>query len=130
VRLGQRARITTETFRERVFDGSVTQISPIGVERDNVTTFEVEVSIDNPGKELKANMTANAEIILEEFANSLLVPEAAVVYDAQKNAFVDVVDPAERTGRRRVPVKLGVGNGTRMQITSGVKEGDKVVLPG
>ena len=130
VRLGQRARITTETFRDRVFDGSVTQISPIGVERDNVTTFEVEVSIDNPGKELKANMTANAEIVLEAFANSLLVPEAAVIYDAQRNAFVDVVDPAERNGRRRVPVKAGVGNGTRMQLLEGVKEGDKVVLPG
>jgi HlyD family secretion protein len=130
VRLGQRARITTETFRERVFEGNVTQISPIGVERDNVTTFEVEVSIDNPGQELKANMTANAEIILEELADSLLVPEAAVVYDAKKNAFVDVVDPVEKTGRRRVPVKAGVGNGTRMQILSGVKEGDKVVLPG
>ncbi len=130
VRFAQRARITTETFRERLFEGRVTQISPIGVERDNVTTFEVEVAIDNPGKELKANMTANAEIILEEFADSLLVPEAAVVYDAQKNAFVEVVDAGERTGRRRVPVKPGVGNGTRMQIISGVKEGDKVVLPG
>ena len=130
VRLGQRARITTETFRERVFDGQVTQISPIGVERDNVTTFEVEVSIDNPGKELKANMTANAEIILEQFENSLLVPEAAVTYDAKKNPFVDVADPAEPTGRRRVPVKVGVGNGTRMQIVGGLKEGDQVVLPG
>jgi HlyD family secretion protein len=130
VRLGQRARISTETFRDRVFDGRVTQISPIGVERDNVTTFEVEVSIDNPGKELKANMTANAEIILQEFENSLLVPEAAVTYDAQKKAYVDIVDPGERTGRRRVPVQLGVGNGTRMQIVGGVKEGDKVVLPG
>jgi HlyD family secretion protein len=130
VRLGQRARITTETFRDRVFEGQVTQISPIGVERDNVTTFEVEVSIANAGQELKANMTANAEIIRQAFADSLLVPEAAVVYDAQRNAFVDVVDPAERTGRRRVSVKPGVANGTRMQILSGLKEGDKVVLPG
>ena len=130
VRLGQPAKITTETFRDRVFDGRVTQISPIGMEKDNVTTFEVEVSIDNPGKELKANMTANAEIILEEFANSLLVPEAAIVYDAKKDAFVDVVDPAGKNGRRRVSVKVGVGNGTRMQVVDGVKEGDKVVLPG
>ena len=130
VRLGQRARITTETFRDRVFDGQVTQISPIGVERDNVTTFEVEVSIDNPAKELKANMTANAEIVIEEFANSLLIPEAAVVYDAQRNTFVDVVDPSVKSGRRRVAVKVGVGNGTRIQVMDGLKAGDKVVLPG
>jgi HlyD family secretion protein len=129
VRLGQHAKITTETFRERVFQGRVTQISPIGVEKDNVTTFEVEVSIDNPDQELKANMTANAEIILEEYPDSLLLPEAAVTYDAERNPFVDVVDPGAKNGRRRVPVKVGVGNGTKMQIVSGVKTGDKVVLP-
>lgn len=130
VRVGQLARITTETFRDRVFEGRLTQISPIGVERDNVTTFEVEVSIENPGKELKANMTANAEIILESFPDSLIVPESAVIYDAQKNAFVDVVDAAAEGGRRRVPVKVGVGNGSRIRVLSGVDAGTRVVLPG
>jgi HlyD family secretion protein len=130
VRLGQAARITTETYRDRVFEGHVTQISPIGVERDNVTTFEVEVAIDNPGMDLKANMTANAEIILEHLPASLLVPEAALTYDAQRNPYLDVLDPAARNGRRRVPVKVGVGNGTRMQVLSGVNAGDKIVLPG
>ena len=129
VRLDQAASITTESFRDRTFKGKVTQISPIGVDKDNVTTFEVKVSIDNPGKELKANMTANAEIILEEFPGSVLVPEAAVFYDDRHNASVDVLDASSRTGRRRVPVQVGVGNGTRMQIVRGVNAGDKVVLP-
>jgi HlyD family secretion protein len=130
VRLGQTARITTETFRDRTFQGRVTQISPIGVEKDNVTTFEVKVSIDNPGMELKANMTANAEIVLQELPNSLLVPEAAVTYDTRRDAFVEVPDAGERTGRRRVPVKVGIGNGTKIQVLSGLRAGDKVVLPG
>ncbi len=130
VQLGQKARITTETFRDRTFDGRVTQISPIGVEKDNVTTFEVEVSIDNPAKELKANMTANAEIVLEEFPDSLLLPSAAVVYDANRKPFVDLVDPAESTGRRRVPITIGAGNGSRVQVLEGLDEGDQVVLPG
>jgi HlyD family secretion protein len=130
VQLAQTARITTETFRGRVFNGRVTQISPIGVERDNVTTFEVEVSIENPGRELKANMTANAEIVLEELRGSLLIPEAAVIYDNARSASVDIVDPGARNGRRRVPVKVGVGNGTRIQVLSGVTAGEKVVLPG
>lgn len=101
----------------------------MGVEKDNVTTFEVRVSIDNPGKELKANMTANAEIVLEEHPNSLLLPEVAIVYDGEKHSFVDLVDPGAKNGRRRVPVTLGVGNGTRIQVLDGVKEGDRVVLP-
>ena len=129
VQLGQPARIRVETFRDKVFNGKVTQISPMCVEKDNVTNFEVRVSIDNPGKELKANMTANAEIVLEEHPNSLLLPEVAIVYDGEKHPFVDLVDAGAKNGRRRVPVKLGVGNGTRIQVLDGVKEGDRVVLP-
>ena len=68
VKYEQHARISVETFKDKKFDGRVTLISPMGAEKDNVTTFEVKVSIDNPGNELKANMTANAEIILEERA--------------------------------------------------------------
>jgi HlyD family secretion protein len=130
VRLGMPARITTESFRDKVFNGKVTQISPIGVEKDNVTTFEIEVSIENPGQELKANMTANAEVILEERANALIIPEAAVSYDDQKAASVEIADPGADGGRRKVPVTLGIGNGTRTQVTAGLKAGDKVVLPG
>jgi HlyD family secretion protein len=130
VKLGMTARITTESFREQTFSGKVTQISPIGVEKDNVTTFEVEVSIDNPGRQLKANMTANAEVILEEKADTLVVPEAAITYDEKKAAFVEVADPAADTGRRKVPVKIGIGNGTRTEVLEGLKPGDKVVLPG
>jgi HlyD family secretion protein len=129
VRLGQAARIRVETFKDKVFNGKVTQISPMGVEKDNVTNFEVRVSIDNPGKELKANMTANAEIVLEEHADALIVSEAAITYDAQKNAFVEVVAPGTKTGRKKVAVKLGVGNGTKIQILDGLKQGDKVILP-
>jgi HlyD family secretion protein len=129
VRLDMPARISVETFKDKKFDGKVTQISPIGVEKDNVTTFEVEVSIRNPGNELKANMTANAEIVLEEHPNSLIVPEAAITYDGQRQAFVDLVAADTPEGRRRVPVKVGVGSGTRTQLLSGVKQGDKVVLP-
>jgi HlyD family secretion protein len=128
VRLGQPARIRVETFKDRAFSGRVTQISPMGVEKDNVTNFEVRVSIDNPGKALKANMTANAEIVLEEHAGALIAPEAAVTYDAQKNAFVDVAAPGTKTGRRRVPVKVGISNGTKIEILDGLKAGDKVVL--
>jgi len=129
VRLGQPARIRVETFKDKTFNGQVTQISPMGVEKDNVTNFEVRVSIDNPGKELKANMTANAEIVLEEHADALIIPEAAVSYDAQKNAFVDLLAPGAKNGRKKVQIKIGVGNGTKIQILDGLKQGDKVILP-
>jgi hypothetical protein len=50
--VSQPARIKVERFRDRLFYGKVTKIAPMGVEKDNVTTFEVRVSINNPGGEL------------------------------------------------------------------------------
>ena len=75
-------------------------------------------------------MTANAEIVLEEHANSLIIPEAAIVYDADKRAFVEVPASGDDTGRKRVAVKLGVGSGTKTQVLEGLKAGDRVILPG
>jgi HlyD family secretion protein len=74
-------------------------------------------------------MTANAEIVLEEHPDALIVPEAAITYDAQKNAFVNVVAPDVKTGKKKVAVKVGVSNGTKIQILDGLKPGDKIVLP-
>src|SRR5277367_1597099 len=128
VYLGQAARIKVESFKEKTFQGKVTKIAPLGVEKDNVTTFEVRVSIDNPGGELKANMTANAEILVDEHKNSLMVPEQALTYDNKKNATVNVPEPKAKDGVRSVPVKVGIANGSNTEILSGLKEGDTVVL--
>ena len=128
VYMGQPARIKVESFRDRTFDGKVTKIAPLGVEKDNVTTFEVRVSIDNPGGELKANMTANAEILLDEHKGVLTVPENAVMYDNQKNASVQVPDSKQKDGWRKVPVKVGLSNGSVSEVVSGLKEGQQVIL--
>jgi HlyD family secretion protein len=128
VYMGQPARIKVESFRDRIFNGKVTKIAPLGVEKDNVTTFEVRVSIDNPGGELKANMTANAEIMLDEHKGVLMVPENAVSYDAQKYAFVQGPDKNQKDGTRKIAVAVGLSNGSQTEIVKGLKEGDQVVL--
>jgi HlyD family secretion protein len=128
VYLGQPARIKVESFKDKTFLGKVTRIAPLGVEKDNVTTFEVRVSIDNPGGELKANMTANAEILLDEHKNVLTVPEQAVLYDKDRNASVEVPDPSIKNGRRKVQIHAGISNGTKTEILAGLKTGDTVIL--
>jgi HlyD family secretion protein len=128
VYMSQPARIKVESFRDRLFNGKVTKISPMGVEKDNVTTFEVRVSINNAAGELKAQMTANAEIMLDEHKGVLTVPENAVSYDKDKNASVDVPDKSKKEGTRKVAVKVGLSNGSVTEILSGLKEGDQVVL--
>jgi HlyD family secretion protein len=128
VYLGQPARIKVESFKDKTFEGKVTKISPLGVEKDNVTTFEVRVSINNPGGELKAAMTANAEIILEEHKNVLQIPEGAIIYDKDKKASVEVPDPKGKEGKHKVAVNIGISNGAKTEVLSGLKENDEVVL--
>ena len=128
VYLGQRARIKVESFKDKTFDGKVTKISPMGVEKDNVTTFEVRVSIQNPGGELKAEMTANAEIILEEHKNVLQIPEGSILYDKDKKASVEIPNPKGKDGKQKVAVNIGISNGAKTEVLSGLKEGDQVVL--
>ena len=128
VYIGQRARIKVESFKDKTFDGKVTKISPMGVEKDNVTTFEVRVSIQNPGGELKAEMTANAEIILDEHKNVLQIPEGAIIYDKDKKASVEVPNPKGKEGKSKVAVNIGISNGAKTEVLSGLKEGDQVVL--
>jgi HlyD family secretion protein len=126
--VGQQARISVESFPNKKFYGKVTKISPMGVEKDNVTTFEVRVSIRNPGGELRANMSANAEIILEEKHDALLIPETALLFETARKPSVEIPAPEAETGWRKVPVKLGIQNGVKAEVLDGLKEGQPVVL--
>jgi HlyD family secretion protein len=128
VYLGQPARIKVESFKDKTFTGKVTKISPMGVEKDNVTTFEVRVSINNPEGVLKAMMTANAEIILEEHKGVLQIPEGSIIYDKDKKASVEVPDPKAKEGKRKLAVNIGISNGAKTELLQGLKEGDQVVL--
>jgi HlyD family secretion protein len=128
VYLGQPARIKVESFKDKTFNGVVTKISPMGVEKDNVTTFEVRASINNPGGELKAEMTANAEIILEEHKSVLQIPEGAILYDKDKKASVEIPNPKAKDGKDKIAVNIGISNGAKTEVLSGLKEGQDVVL--
>ena len=91
-------------------------------------TFEVRVSIVNDLELLKVNMSANAEIVLEEHRGVLLIPESALIYNENRETSVEVPDPSTATGRRQVAVKTGLSNGARTELLAGVKLGDQVVL--
>ncbi|HTL55139.1 MAG TPA: efflux RND transporter periplasmic adaptor subunit [Candidatus Limnocylindrales bacterium] len=126
---GQHVRTKVESFPGDSFEGLVKRIDPMGKEQNNVTTFEVRVTISNPDGKLRVNMTANAEIVLEEHKQVLLVPEAALVYDKDKKASVQLLDSTSKTGWRKIAIKTGISNGQRTEVLEGVKEGAKLVLP-
>jgi HlyD family secretion protein len=128
VYLGQPARIKVESYKDQSFTGKVTKMSPMGVEKDNVTTFEVRVSISNESRKLMATMTANAEIMLEERKGVLAVPEGAIIYKKDRSTEVEVPDATLQSGKRRVAVATGISNGSKMQIVKGLSEGRQVIL--
>ena len=113
---GQRVRTKVESFPNESFEGVVKRVAPMGKELNNVTTFEVRVSILNPQGRLRVNMTANAEIVLEEHKNALLVPETALVYDKDKKVSVQRLAPETSQGWRKTPVKTGISNGQRTEV--------------
>ena len=126
--LGQPARITVESFKDQKFEGRVTKISPMGVEKDNVTTFEVRVSISNEKHILIAQMTANAEVILDEHKAVLAIPEGAIVYNKDKSTAVQIPDPTNEKGFRKVAVTTGISNGAKTEVLKGLTEGQQVIL--
>jgi HlyD family secretion protein len=125
----QPARIKVESFKDDRFEGRVTKISPQGSEKDNVTTFEVRVSISNESGKLRSGMTANAEIVLEEKKAVLAIPESAILYKKDKSTEVEIVDSSIEAGKRKVPVTTGISNGAKTEIAKGLAEGQQVILP-
>jgi HlyD family secretion protein len=125
---GQPARITVESFKGQKFEGRVTKISPMGEEKDNVTTFEVRVSISNEKHILKAQMTANAEIVIEEHKGVLAIPEGAVLYNKDKSTSVQIPDATNEKGIRKTAIVTGISNGSKTEVVKGLGEGQQVVL--
>jgi len=88
----------------------------------------VRVSISNESRKLRALMTANAEIILEEKKGVLTIPEGAILYKKDKSTEVEIPDPTSEKGKRRVAVATGISNGSKTEIVRGLKEGQQVIL--
>ncbi len=128
VALGQPARIRTEAFGERTFQGVVTEIAPLGRRVQNVTYFEVEIEISDPEAErLRPRMSGDAEIVAHVVEDALFVPETALRYRGDEIQ-VDVVLRHSEVELEPHPVEIGIVDGPRVQILSGLEPGAEVAL--
>jgi HlyD family secretion protein len=125
--VGQECRVKVDSYRERTFPGRVTRIAPMGEKIDNVIGFKVRVSITDTEQILRAEMSANAEIIIQEKRNILIVPESAIIYDKLRKTYAQVYDPSAEGMKRRVPIEVGISNGTSTEVVGGLTDGDQVV---
>ena len=124
VEIGQRASITLPYFPGRRFDGRVSFVYPYldGASR----TGKVRIALGNPKLELKPEMYANVELVVDR-GQRLTVPEEAVLYAGERRlVFVDLGEG--RLQPRKVEV--GLRSGDRVEILSGLADGEVVVASG
>lgn len=122
VKVGQAARIEVDSYPNKSFEGIVTVVPPVGVNTSNVVTFEVTVEVTDKDKQLlKPQMTGTVTIVEEQHKDVLVVPTAAVEHRAGQT-FVQLA------GGKEQQVSLGLDGGETVEVVSGLKEGDKVVL--
>ncbi|HET7841288.1 MAG TPA: efflux RND transporter periplasmic adaptor subunit [Terriglobia bacterium] len=125
IHTGQTLPISTDAFPGKVFSGRVVAISPAVDASTNVGL--VRIRIENREGLLRLGIFLSASIPLETHPKALVVPPQAVYRDEQGEPRVFQVEGRDATA---VPVKLGIENADKVELLSGVKEGDTVILAG
>ena len=126
IRAGQAAEVTFDALPTTTVTGTVTLINPAGTVSQGVVNYLVRIDL-NPTKDpLKLDMTANGRVILDEHANVLAVPGAAIRTDPQGGYYVDVLDSAGEA--QRVDVTTGYSDGDLTEVSGNLQPGDRVYL--
>ena len=132
ISVGQQVQITADAVPDKTYVGTVTRVSMKGASNGGTTTYPVTIRIDDTDG-LRPGMNANAEIVVAQADNALVVPNAAVVRgsyvlvtkDSPSAANADTTMEAPE-GFVYVPVKTGVSDDDYTQIVSGIQEGDTI----
>src|SRR5262249_8142012 len=124
----QQARLRTDAFPGRTFDGTVRKIKPLGERQQNVTYFEVEVAVvDRDAAKLRTRMSADADIVTEVVESALVVPETALLYDGDR-IYVEQVTHGSAAKVEEKTIRVGIIEKGRAQVLEGLGEGDEVRL--
>ena len=130
--VGQKVQLTADAVTGKTYVGTVTRVSMKGSSSGGTTTYPITIRIDETDG-LRPGMNANAEIVVAEASNALVVPNAAVIRGgyvlvtkkspSAANAVADMDAPE---GYVYVKVETGVSDDSYTQIKSGLQEDDTV----
>jgi RND family efflux transporter MFP subunit len=121
IKPGDRALIKLQALKGRTVEGKVTRTAWALDPKSR--TIRAEIDIPNPGFKLRPGLYAWATIVVEEHPNVLTLPTTAVVKDKDQSYCVVIV--SGKAVRRRIEV--GLNNGTRTEVVSGLESGESVV---
>jgi HlyD family secretion protein len=125
IKPNQDVEITADTFGEQVFKGKVRFIAPEAIEKRSVTIFQVRIRLLTGQNQLLSNMNVNISFLGNQLNDALVIPTVAVVTQSGENG---VLVPDEKNRIRFRPVTLGAQVGDQIEITQGLKEGDRVFI--
>ncbi len=128
IEIGQSANITFHAVPNSVYPGTVTDIFGAGTTDGNgSTTFQVTVAISHPDSRIKTGFNAAVSIVVDQVENALLVPNTAIQYGDDGNAFVISVNSLGIS--TTVPVEIGIRTDTLSELIGGeLEEGDHLVV--
>ncbi len=140
VREGQPARFEVDAYPGRIFEGEVKQVRNAPISVQNVVTYDVVIDVENRGLVLKPGMTARVTVTTDRHEDALRVPLRALRF--RPDAEFPPLGAGWRRGRqsstlwlangagrpRRVEVQTGIHDEERIEIVSGVRVGDGVIV--
>jgi HlyD family secretion protein len=119
--------IKVGALEKDLLEGKLEFIAPKGKTIDGAIQFEIKAAVSQkPGTQIRANYSANADIVLAEKKQVLAIREAVVQY-ANDKPFVEV-ETAPQTFTKR-DVTLGLSDGIKVEVLSGVTKTDKLKIP-
>jgi len=127
--VGMPVRIKIGALPDKAVTGKLGRIAPQAIERDNAKLFEVEIVMDSfEGVLLRAGYSANADIVIREKKDVLLIPERLVTFeDEGAKTFVELPGDTQEAEPKKVDIKVGLSDGLNIEVISGLREGEKVV---
>lgn len=124
IREGHPVEITVDAFPKELLNGEITMISPSARDKDGVKVFDIRIEIVSPNPLLKPGMTANIDISAEKRENVLVVPIESIFTRKEK----DVVYARRNAEWVREEVAVGINDLDKVEIVSGLAEGDTIAL--
>lgn len=125
---GMEVELSVDAYPGEKFRGVLKKISPQAEERGGVMMFPIELQLDNREGKLYSGMSASAQIIAGVHHNALLLPEDAFLFDQNKSFVFRVIRKGKRILKKeKTEVTLGWDEAEKVEVLSGVKEGDEVL---
>ena len=121
----QSATIVLDSFPDETYGGKVVAVDRVGSVTNGVTQYTVLIQIDSESSDILSNMSATATIVLEKKDNAIIVPSSALIQSPRGESIVRIIKDGKV---QPVQVETGIENDTEIEITSGLSEGDQVVV--